>query len=463
VTPGNPDRFDVVVVGAGFTGLAAAHELGLAGLKTLIVEADDRIGGLAGTFDVADGRLERFYHHWFESDHDIFGLLDELDSSHLIERHPARTGFYHANTIHRLSSPLDVLRFSPLPPADRVRLGLMAVRAARVRHWRQLETLTAEEWLVRIGGRRVYDSVWRPLLEGKFGAYASQVGATWMWTKLHLRGGSRGKSGREMLHYLRGGCGALLDAWRPRLCQLGVELRLCSPVGAVEVDHTGVTGVRVGDEVLATRRVLVTTAPSLLADMLAGQDDAHLAVPSVRRRLGNIPYLANICLVLENSHALSDTYWLNVDDPAFPYVGVIEHTNFDDPDRYGGRHIVYLSKYLPADAELYRMSDAEVLAYSLPHLRRMFPRFRDTWIHDYHVWRADHAQPVITANYSRVVPDVECEIPGLYMAGMAQVFPEDRGTNYAVRQGRNAGRLIADRTRTRRRTGLASVRIGGDT
>ncbi|WP_235619330.1 NAD(P)/FAD-dependent oxidoreductase [Embleya scabrispora] len=456
-------RFDVVVVGAGFTGLAAAHELGLAGLKTLIVEADDRIGGLAGTFDVGDGHLERFYHHWFESDHDMFRLCAELGRGHLVERRPARTGFYHANTIHRLSSPLDVLRFAPLPPVDRVRLGLMVMRAARVRHWRQLEALTAEEWLVRIGGRRVFDLVWKPLLEGKFGAYAPQVGATWMWTKLHLRGGSRSRSGREMLHYLRGGCGALLDAWRPRLCELGIRLRLHSPVSAVLVDSGGVTGVRVGDEVVSARRVLVTTAPSVLADMLTGQDDEHLAVPALRRQLGSIPYLANICLVLENTHALSDTYWLNVTDPTFPYVGVIEHTNFDDPGHYGGRHIVYLSKYLPEDSALYRMSDEEVFRYSLPHLRRMFPRFRDEWVRGYHVWRAEHAQPVITRNYSRIVPGVECAVPGLYMAGMAQVFPEDRGTNYAVRHGRNAGRLVADRARAHERTGLASLRTGDGT
>jgi protoporphyrinogen oxidase len=129
---------------------------------------------------------------------------------------------------------------------------------------------------------------------------------------------------------------------------------------------------------------------------------------------------------------------------------VIEHTNMDSPSRYGNRHVVYLSKYLPADAELYRMSDDEVFAYSLPHLRRMFPGFDRSWVDDYHVWRAEYAQPVITPGYSRAMPPARTAVDGLYLASMAQVFPEDRGTNYAVREGRRTGRLIADRLRTAR-------------
>ncbi|WP_380282324.1 NAD(P)/FAD-dependent oxidoreductase [Kitasatospora purpeofusca] len=451
-----PDA-DVIVVGAGFTGLAAAHELALAGLRCRVVEAADRIGGLAATFPVGDRQLERFYHHWFDSDREIFRLCGELGCEDLIERHPTSTGVYHANAVYRLSSPLDVLRFAPLPPADRMRLGLSAVRAGRVRHWRELESLTAEQWLVQLGGRRAFEVVWRPLLEGKFGTYAPEVGATWMWTKLHLRGGSRSRAGREVLHYLRGGSGILLEAWRERLQHLGVELHTDSPVRSVLVGERGVTGVRTREGTLRARRVLVTTAPGLLADMLDAAVGAHPALPGLVRRLRSVPYLANLCLVLENRRALSDTYWLNVTDPAFPYVGVIEHTNLDTPEHYGGRHLVYLSKYLPVDAELYRMSDEEVYRHSLPHLRRMFPGFQEDWVHRYHVWRAEHAQPVITPDYSRRVPEVECAVPGLYMSSMAQVFPEDRGTNYAVRHGRSAGRLIADRIRTRAHAGLRAA------
>jgi protoporphyrinogen oxidase len=265
-----------------------------------------------------------------------------------------------------------------------------------------------------------------------------------MWTKLHLRGGSRTKSGSETLYYLRGGSKALLNALAKRLTELGVDLRTGTTVDALHADERGLTAVSAGGRLHPARQVLVTTAPEQAARLLSAPEADHPAVPALTRQLRQIQYLANVCLVLENNRKLSDTYWLNVNDPAFPYVGVIEHTNMDDPERYGGRHIVYLSKYLPADAELYRMTDQEVFEYSLPHLQRMFPGFDRSWVEDYHVWRAEYAQPVVTPHYTRTMPPLHTRVPGLYLAGMAQVFPEDRGTNYAVRGGRHAARVMAE-------------------
>ncbi len=440
---GDEDHVDVVIIGAGFTGLAAAYELALSGVRCRILEREPDIGGLAGSFETNGTVVERFYHHWFSSDREIHRLCEHLGLTHLVEAHQIRTGVYYANSIYKLSNPLDLLRFAPLPFWQRLRLGLMALRARRVRHWSELESRTAEEWLVELGGRRVYDTVWRPLLEGKFGGYAGSVGATWMWTKLHLRSGGRSRSGHEVLYYLRGGSSALLAALRARLRELGVEIHTSTPVDAVLADEHGVRGVRAGGRVHRARCILATTAPSLLAGMLSGPGAAHRAVPALRRKLHEVPYLANVCLVLESRRKLSDTYWLNVNDPSFPYVGVIEHTNLDDPARYGGRHLVYLSKYLPADANMYQMSDEEVFNFSMPHLQRMFPRFEPGWIDAYHVWRAEYAQPVITPNYSRAAPPVQTGVPGLYLSSMAQVFPEDRGTNYAVRGGRDTAKLIA--------------------
>ncbi|MGW9132900.1 NAD(P)/FAD-dependent oxidoreductase [Streptomyces sp. NPDC055681] len=455
-TPEAGDMRDAVVVGGGFTGLTAALELAERGHRVTVVEREPELGGLAGSFDVGDGRrIERFYHHWFGSDREMFDLCEKLGVEDALEPHLTRTGMFYANSVYRLSRPLDLLRFAPLPFLDRLRLGVLALRGRRVKDWRTLEHRTAEEWLVSLGGRRVYDVVWRPLLEGKFGQYADQVGATWMWTKLALRGGSRNKSGSEVLYYLRGGSEILVDAMHKRLTELGVEVLTGTPVDAVTTDDAGVTGVRTEDGTfLPARQVLLTVAPELAADLLgaAGTDaPAHAAVPGLTRRLREIRYLANVCLVLENNRRLSDTYWLNVNDPSFPYVGVIEHTNMDSPSRYGNRHVVYLSKYLPADAELYRMSDEEVFTFSLPHLRRMFPGFDRSWVDDYHVWRAEYAQPVITPNYSRAMPETQTGVHGLYLASMAQVFPEDRGTNHAAREGRRTAELMADRLRTARK------------
>jgi protoporphyrinogen oxidase len=435
----------VVVIGAGFAGLAAAWELVQRGLKVTVCEADDEVGGLAGSFNVGETRLEKFYHHWFTSDTHVLDLVQELGREDQVVHRATRTGMYFAHQFFRLSTPLDVLRFTPLSFAGRIRLGLLALRARRVRHWKQLENLTAEEWLIRLGGREVYDVVWRPLLEGKFGPYAPEISAVWFWNKLKLRGGSRGRGGEEVLAYYKGGFAALANQLAGAICTRGGMIRLETAVTGLLLQDGLVTGVETENGPIAADAVLATPALPIVADLV----EPHTR-PEYTAALHWIKYLANICIVLELDRSLSETYWLNVNDPGFPFVGVIEHTNFEPPETYSGRRLVYLSRYLPESDELYSMPDDEVVQYCLGHLQRMFPALEADWILDAHVWRARFAQPIVVRRYGALIPPVETPIPGLYLSTMAQVYPEDRGTNYAIREGRSAGRRIAEALRSAR-------------
>ncbi|HEX6049921.1 MAG TPA: NAD(P)/FAD-dependent oxidoreductase [Gemmatimonadaceae bacterium] len=427
-----------VIIGGGFGGLSAAFELVRRGIDVTVLEADDEVGGLAGSFEVNGQRLEKFYHHWFTNDVHIADLVRELGEGHNVIYRPSRTGMYVANRIFRLSSPSDVLRFTPLSLADRVRLGLLALRARAVKNWRVLEHETAEEWLIRLGGERVHDVVWRPLLEGKFGPFASDVSAVWIWNKLKLRGGSRARSGREVLAYYRGGFAALAERLACAVRMAGGDIQVSTAATALVIDDGRVVAVETANGTVDADAVIATPALPIVADLVAPH-----APDEWVRRLRAIEYLANICIVLELDRSLSDTYWLNVNDPGFPFVAVIEHTNFEPAATYGGRRIVYLSKYLPTSAELYRMTDADAVEYSVRHLVRMFPAFDRSWIMASHVWRARYAQPIVVRHYSQLVPPAETPVEGLYLSSMAQVYPEDRGTNYAVRDGRRIGRLVA--------------------
>jgi protoporphyrinogen oxidase len=288
-----------------------------------------------------------------------------------------------------------------------------------------------------LGGDKVYEVIWEPLLRGKFGDHANEVSAVWFWNKLKLRGGSRSRDGAEQLAYYRGGFAALADRLVAGIRALGGDIRTGSPVEKILVSDGELVGVVVAGELLPADVVIATPALPIVAGLLEGQAPADY-VASLRR----IKYLANVCLVLELDRSLSDTYWLNVNDPSFPFVGVIEHTNFEPAATYGGKHLVYLSKYLPESDALYSMTRDEALAYVLPYLQRMFPAFRPDWIRDMHLWRAQYSQPVVERDYSKLIPSYSTPIRGLYLASMAQVYPEDRGTNYAVREGKLVANLV---------------------
>lgn len=440
---------DFAVIGGGFTGLASARDLARAGRSVALLEADCSLGGLAGAFQPGENLqsfpksepIDRFYHHWFTSDHEIMALIEELGLAHAVRYEPSLTGVYYNQSILRLSTPWDVLRFRALGLGDRFRLGLMVLRAKRIRDWAGLEDITAADWLRQIGGEDVYRTLWEPLLRGKFGAYAERVSAVWFWSKLNLRGSSRGKGGAEELAYVRGSFARVATAMAKDIRVHDGSILTSARVHRLTPLRSGDSWlIETADKTLEANRVIATPAPALVADMID-----HWAPRAELERLRKIPYLANLCLVLMLDRPLSSSYWINVTDPEFPFVGVIEHTNFQSAQDYGGRHIVYLSRYLLPEDPLYTMSDDAVLAFALPHLQRMFPAFDPAWVQEYHVWRARWAQPVVECQYRSRIPPEDGPAPGLYLCNMAQIYPEDRGTNYAVRAGRRlSARLLAE-------------------
>lgn len=426
----------IAIIGAGFTGLAAAFELAKAGHQVAIYESDADIGGLAGTFEISPGvKLEKFYHHWFTSDTAIIDLISELGLADKLLTIPSTTGLYFANSIFRLSSPLDLLSFPGIPLLDRVRTGLMALYARRVNSWHELEKISAADWLIKIGGRNAYEVIWKPLLHGKFGIETEHVSAVWIWNKLKLRGSSRGKGAKESLLYFDGGFASLSAGIRSALEKLGVQFHFNAVVSKILNLNNQVTGLTLqSGEQIASNTILATNPlPQFLQISPELPSDISLRAAQIR-------FLGNVCLVLRLSQSLSSTYWLNVADPSFPFVGIIEHTNLDSAHKYNNERIVYLSKYLPVSDPIYSMADDVLLSYSIPFIKRMFPDFKPEWIIGHAVWRANYSQPIVTKGYSKLVPPHQLPIKGLWLATMAQVYPQDRGTNYAVEHGRRVAK-----------------------
>ncbi len=433
----------IAVIGGGFAGLAAGYELTRQGVQVTLLEAAPTLGGLAGSFLIGDQLLEKFYHHWFAHEESLVQLIEELGVEDQIVPRPSNTGIYYNKRIHRLTSPLDLLRFTPLPFVDRCRLLWLAIRSRQIKDWRPLEEQTAAEWIIKLGGRRVFEVIWEPLLRGKFGPFADTVSATYLWATLNIHGGQRRRlNGTEQLWYYKGGFGALAQQLAERIQQAGGVIRMSEPAERIEIADGRVEQVWTKSGPLAVDGVIATIALPLVADLLGNQ-----VAPDYLASLCQIEYLASVCLVLVLDRSLSSTYWLSVSDPSFPFVGVIEHTNFEPPSCYGGKHIAYLSKYVvPADS-MYRMSNDELVEFSLPYIQRMFPDFRRNWVLDAHVWRGRWAQPIAVRNYSAIVPANETPIEGLYLASMAQIYPEDRAVSRSIREGRRIAHLAIDRGR----------------
>ena len=432
------DKFDVVIVGAGFTGLTAGYALSKQGKKVHIVDVDDAPGGLAGTFDFDDGiKVEKFYHHWFNNDVYVTELVKELGLEGDVILLPTNTGMYFNGRFWKLSTPLDLLKFKALSFVDRIRLGLLVFKVRKIKDWKSIEHLSIREWLEPLCGKSVYKIVWEPLIKAKFSLFAEAVNAVWMWKKLVLRGSTRNGKGGEELAYFKGGFGRLAEKLVKAIEGNGGQVSLSHRVVGVETSGAHITKVITDKLPIEGDTFLFTPSLPIIADFVEGHVDSKW-ISSLRR----VKYLGNMCLVLRLKESLSGTYWLNVNDPGFPFVGVIEHTNFDTPENYKGSHIAYLSRYLAKEDEVWGYSDEEYFDFAVKHLKRMFPKFDASWVIDYKVWRSEYAQPVTERNYSSYVPNRETPFKNAYISTMAQIYPEDRGTNYAIREGRDIARVL---------------------
>lgn len=430
----------VGIIGAGVAGLTAAYDFSRAGHKVTVYESAPFIGGQASTIEVGGGRLERGYHHLFTNDTDIIGMMDELGIGGSLGWYPSKVGTYVDGKVYRTTTPMDLLRFSALPLWDRLKLGLFALRVRRIKDWRSLEPYTADEWLRdRLGGK-AYEVVWNPLLRGKFGSYYDKVGMPWFWSKIQTRFASRKGAGGEQLGYPVKSFDEVLFALRDKTLAAGGELHIETPVQRVLVEDGCARGLRfcrpdgsTGEEKFD---IILATVPSFSFPGMVDLPDDY------REKLESVTYTAAVVLILEMTRPLTDIYWMNIADRSLPFLGLIEHTNMLPKEWYGGSHVLYLTNYVDRSEPLFSMSPDEVLELYLPHLKLFNPEFDRSWIKRMHYNSLSAAQPIIGTNYSQRLPDHRTPLKNLWLANTTQIYPEDRGTNYSIRMGRQVAKMM---------------------
>jgi protoporphyrinogen oxidase len=446
----------VAVIGAGVAGLTAAYRLTAAGHVVDVYERWPGLGGQAATFDAGGGvRLERYYHHLFTTDRHIAALFDELGLEDELEWRGSTTAMLAGGRLWPFTTPGDLLRFSPLPPVARVRMGAAAVAIQRFAGRRgPFERVTARAWIERWMGRAAWREVWGPLLRGKFGERADDIAMVWLWSKLRLR---RGEDARdERLGYPRGSWESLLEALAARVRAGGGRVLIDRPAARLEPVQDGwlVTpgapeSFRAGHDPRAFDAAgeperydrVLATVPSDVFEQLLPPGTLPQAYAA---RLRETEYFTALCLLLEVDRQVTPYYWINVTDRDVPFVGLIEHTNFVEPERYGGRRFLYVANYLPRGHELLALDAEALLERYAPGLRSANPAWDRSWVREAWRFAEPAAQPIVTVGYPDRIPPLRTGVPGLVLANTTQIYPEDRGTNYAVRLGDDAARAIME-------------------
>jgi protoporphyrinogen oxidase len=454
----------IAVIGAGVAGLTAAHRLGAQGHEVVVLERWPGLGGQAATFDAGGGALlERYYHHLFTSDRHMADLCQEIGVADELETWPSSVAMFSGGELHPFTTPGDLLRYKPLSPLARVRMGIGVVLLQRLfNDVRPLESQTIKQWVERWMGPQAWAKVWWPMMRGKFGDKADQISMGWLWAKLRARRQTSGKEAKqELLVYPRNSFETIFRRLQERIEAHGGEVRIDAPAARIAKSGDGFLVWTAAPD--SFRRghdprdfetpadperfdaVLVTT-PTDIFDQLLDAELRAAVGEDYLTRAGDIEYYAALVVILELDRRFHPYYWTNVADEELQFIGLIEHTNLVGADHYGGRHFLYVANYLPHGHEFLGLDPDALLDAYEPGLRKVNTSFSRDWIK--RSWRfvEPAAQPVVVTDYPHRMPPYETGVPGLLLANTTQVYPEDRGTNYAVREGEEvAAALLAQR------------------
>ncbi|MFZ5365757.1 MAG: NAD(P)/FAD-dependent oxidoreductase [Patescibacteria group bacterium] len=416
----------VAIIGAGFTGLTAAFRLSRKGHKITIFEKEKFCGGLAAGFQEKnwDWHLEYFFHHLFTSDSAAKNLISELGLLEKLFYLRPKTSIFYEGKISQFDSPFSLLSFPFLSIPEKLRTGLVTAylkllktpRMVAVRQladmtpprWKgwKFENISAFNWLQKYYGKKPFEILWKPLLLSKFGDQAKEISMAWFWARIKKRS--------TRLGYLEGGFQVLIDRLTEKIKTQNGEIHLNSEVKRLnDLNHFN--------------KIIITTST---------QTFFKTKLPEM---LGAI----NLILVLKEKFLVDGTYWLNINEPGFPFVAVVEHTNFVNKKYYGGNHILYVGGYYPQNHPYFKMTKEEIFQEFLPYLQRINPSFNFT-LHASHFTLHTNlfAQPIVPVNYSSLIPSHQTPIPNVFLANMQQVYPWDRGTNYAIELGEEIAEII---------------------
>lgn len=415
------------IVGGGLLGMTVALRLAQAGHRVTIFEAASQCGGLAAPWRLGEATWDRHYHVTLYSDTELRALLDELQLADRMHWVTTRTGFFVDGKLFSFSDVMDFLRFPPLSPLEKARLGATILAASRITDWKPLERVTAVDWLTRYSGRNTVEKIWLPLLRAKLGTYAESASAAFIWAIIaRMYAARRTGMKRELFGYVEGGYDRTLRRFEERLRELGVTIQTDCRTDTVEPVADGVAVVA-GGLVERFDSVLVTLASPLAARVCGALSERE------RLLLTGVEYQGIVCASLLSDTPLSPYYVTNITDAWVPFTAVIEMTALVDRAAFNGNSLIYLPKYASVSDSIFKLDDASIESEFVAALHRMHPAFSAANVRAFRISRVPYVFPVPTLGYSDRLPPVRTSLPGLYLANSTHIVNGTLNVNETVK------------------------------
>ena len=426
----------VAVLGGGFAGIGCALELSKEHEVTLL-EAQGGLGGVASGVDY-NGATIPWGSHWIlGTDKVLVDAVHEFGLEKRLRWKNVRMGFYYNGNIHGIANPIDLLRYRPLPPLDRIRFGLFGVRVALSGgSWAaRLEGQSARSWLTKEASPAICDRLFEPLSRIKFNQSLEEISASWLYNRLvdTTKGGER-------YGFVDGGFETIIDSAGRRIRERGGEVRLGANVSRIVMNNGKVNAVEFVQDgkhkKVDVDAVVSTVPPPVLLKMADLPREFSDQLRKIRYK-----YIINAFFVLKRK-LVKDFDWVNYCYDNLPFGGMLEH---DLKTYTGGEEgsLLYVFTYLNEADELWGKTEEEIRKTYMESLARMFPELPSLVKH-WRVFKSNLAWPVYDRNYGDYVPGYATPVKGLFMAGIYTTYPKMPSVGAAMESGFKAANLVKE-------------------
>lgn len=424
----------IVIVGGGITGLSMAYFLKNKGYDIAVLEKNSQLGGNASWTKLGEFGVGAFYHVITSRDTNLLQLMRELGIEDRLFPIHAKIGFFQKGKLYPISTPREFLFFPPLSWSERFRLGMLIIQSKAIKDWHKLDGISASQWLSRAGGEGGYKKVWRPIMNTKFGPASNEIVATDMWFRINRLIDLPAGNSKSRVYSMKGGLKTLFDSLEKRLVQKGVKILKNSKIEKIKINKDQVAGVILNNrEELPTDKIVSTIPLPDFRQILPGGYQEY------DDNLARIRYLDNICLILRLKEQFSPYYQLNIAEGGFPFTGIIGADALYPPEDFGKGYVLYISKYLLKEDNLFNIDKVALLDYYMPYLKKIYPDFDKKLVLNISLTRKTNVEPLHSLNYAKLIPSFESPIKNLYLMCTAQIYPEPTVLNASVEY---AGKLV---------------------
>ncbi len=422
-----------VVLGGGLSGLMAASTLSENGLKTILLEKDETLGGLASSYLIDGKYIPKTYHHVMYGDSTTLKTIHDLGLESNLYWRKLKVGFYSQGKSYDFSSPLSILKFKPLSLWGRIKFGLLVFKARQKVDWQDLEGVSVENYCKTAAGKEAYKLI-NYIVQAKFAEPSDNVSAAWLMSRF----GHESKSVSDRFGYLKGGVEKIVKGLTKRCTNKGGAAKTGAKVTSIILKAGEVNKVEYMEKgktrETRTDTVISTLPMPMLLKVVDGLPQEY------RKSLENIKYKSSLCAAIALSEKISPFYWLNVMDlDEYPFVGVFEHGHLNTELKYPS--LMFIVKYLNSTDEFWQKPDQKIVEEYLSHLSDIFDcdiRKKLLW---WRLHRAKYSTPLFIPDYGKYMPESKSPVKGLYIGGISRTYPRDRYMGTALQTGMEAAQI----------------------